>query len=387
MQTIPDAEGSAAARTSLSQASSAREHPMQTSAFNAAKREGGNRTPKPEKAAMFYHDIMSSLHGKDATFEPPRMALGLEVNLQEEVAPWKCARAHLADWCDRLDMSLSNGTPASGKDAVNETAWYKRLDNLEATMNGSLKELNTQLQTVWHAHDVLARKFEVVKQAQNNHAIRLIDLDHATKELDSIMAAVSLNIDACRSQTSLEEHLVAIYVQNALLEESIGTLGSNKRSSANPSSWATSDGEEAGTVIENKDTTLLLAPKAITAVNARLAAVEREHAFLPSAADEGPAALRKEYMPLPLERLTDVEKKGAWLASESQAFTAVHAKLKAIEKEFDLLPCHRTISTVETEPVQSERPSQASPCSVDSEDFSEGVESIGAVSIAASQRQ
>jgi len=269
---------------------------------------------------------------------------------------------------------------------VNETAWYKRLDNLEATMNGSLKELNTQLQTVWHAHDVLARKFEVVKQAQNNHAIRLIDLDHATKELDSIMAAVSLNIDACRSQTSLEEHLVAIYVQNALLEESIGTLGSNKRSSANPSSWATSDGEEAGTVIENKDTTLLLAPKALTAVNARLAAIEREHDFLLSAADKGLAAA-KEHMALPLERLTAVEKNGAWLASESLAFTAVHEKLKAIEKEFDVIPCHRTISTIETEPVQSERPSQASPCSVDSEDFSEGVESIGAVSIAASQRQ
>jgi len=237
-------------------------------------------------------------------------------------------------------------------------------------VKGSLKELNIQLETVWHAHTGLTRNFEEVKQTQSNHASLLFDLDHATTELDGTISAVNINTDACRRQTSsLEEHIVEIYEQNALLEKSIGTLGSNKRSLANSSPWTT---------IEHNDTALTSAPKAFSAAYERRAAIERDHAFLPSAVDEGLAAA---------EKVMAVEKEGAWLVSESQAFAAIHKKLKAIEKEFGALPCrHLTMSPIEIEQMQSQSTSAASSffC-LGSDDSNEGIESIQAVSMAAGQ--
>merc|ERR1719362_1638191 len=103
-------------------------------------------------------------------------------------------------------MTLIDGTPEGGEANVNVAALGKRLDNLEATVKGSLKELNTQLDTVWHAHTGLARQFEELKQARSNHASRLLHLDHAITELDGAMATVNTNVDAClRHAASFEE--------------------------------------------------------------------------------------------------------------------------------------------------------------------------------------
>jgi len=369
---IPNAEGGVKVHRSLSNAWSAGEYPMLTSDLNTANRQKGGRTPKPPETARFYHGMMSSLQNKDAIIEQPREAFGLEATLQEEVAARHRAESSLGVRCDRLEMSLlalySHCVPEGG----DATTLSERLNNLEITVKGSLNELNTQLETLRHTHAGLARahdgleagfessyavlqgqqeslrhclsgfsrEFEVVKQAQSSHASRLWELDNATKELSGAATVANVNIATCRRQTSalestLEDHIVALMERNASLEKSVDTLGYNNRSSANSS------------------------PRALAAIEERLAAIEREQALL---------------------------------ASGVEAFGAVETRLTAIEKEHGALPHGPlTLDPFDTDPVQSPIASPASTTmqiaeacafSVGSEDSSEGIESIQAVSVA-----
>jgi len=362
---------------------------MPTSGLNKASHQRGGPTPKPPGTARSYHDMMSSLQNNDAAIiEQPREPFGFEASLQEEVAARHRAETNFGDRCDKLEMSLlalySHCIPEGGE----ATTLSERLGNLEATVKatplsydlleakvkGSQDELNTQLETLRHAHaglagvvessrgqqeslmhcySVFSREFEVAKQAQSSHASLLSDLGNVNKELSGTMAVANINIAACRKQTSaLEDHIVALMEQNASLERSIEMLvDSNNRSSAKSS------------------------PRTLSAIEERLAAIERAQAFLPSAAEERLSAIEKEYTSLP------------------SAFGAIDKRLTVIEKEHCALThCHLTLSPFETEPVQSPIPSQTSTTvqiaeaclfSAGSEDSSEGIESVQAASMAA----
>jgi hypothetical protein len=342
--------------------------------------------------------MVSSYQNKDAIIEQQREAFGFEAALQEEVAAWHQAEASLGDRCDRLEMSLlamySHCIPAGGEAitlserlsnleaTMKASALSERLDNLETTVKGSLDELNAQLETLRHAHAGLARahdgleassdssytalqrqqaslsqrhseflrELEAAKQAQSNHGSRLSGLDTVVKELGGRTATASSNTAACQRLSALEDHVVVLMEQNDLLQKSIDTLGSNERSSANSS------------------------PQDLSTIEERLAAIEREHAFLPSAAEQRLSAVEKEYTSLP------------------SAFAAVDKRLTAIEKEHDVLPQGRlTLGHFEIEAVQSPIPSlvasttaiaEACSLSVCSEVSREGIENVQAVSMA-----